>query len=42
MPAKSLSTVAKNLIESYGNTARNVIDACHAGCERVVSQLEQR
>ena len=42
MPAKSLSTVANDLIESYGNTARNVIDACHAGGERVVSQLEQR
>lgn len=42
MPAKSLSTVANGLIESYGKTARNVIDACHAGGERVVSQLEQR
>ena len=42
MSTKSLSTVANDLIESYGNTARNVIDACHAGGEHVVSQLEQR
>ena len=42
MPAKSLSTVANGLIESYGSTARNMIDACDAGGERVVSQLEQR
>jgi phytoene dehydrogenase-like protein len=42
MSAKNLSTVACDLIESYGNTARNVIDAYRAGGERVVSVLEQR
>lgn len=42
MSAKKLSIVACNLIESYGNTAKNVIDAYRAGGERVVSLLEQR
>ena len=42
MTAKNLSTVASDLIESYGNTAKNVIDAYRAGGERVVSLLEQR
>jgi hypothetical protein len=42
MTAKNLSTVAVDLIESYGNTAKNVIDAYRAGGERVVSLLEQR
>ena len=42
MTAKNLSTVATNLIESYGNTAKNVIDAYRAGGERAVSLLEQR
>lgn len=42
MSANNLSTVASNLIESYGNTAKNVIDAYRAGGERVVSLLEQR
>ena len=42
MTAKNLSTVAADLIESYGNTAKNVIDAYRAGGERVVSLLEQR
>lgn len=42
MSAKSLSTVASDLIESYGNTAKNVIDAYRASGERVVSVLEQR
>ena len=42
MSAKNLSTVATDLIESYGNTARNVIQAYRAGGERVVSLLEQR
>ena len=37
MSAKNLSTVACDLIESYGNTAKNVIDAYRAGGERVVS-----
>lgn len=42
MSAKNLSTVASELIASYGNTARNIIDAYRAGGERVVSLLEQR
>ena len=42
MSAKNLSTVASDLIESYGNTAKNMIDAYRAGGERVVSALEQR
>lgn len=42
MSAKNLSTVASDLIESYGNTAKNFIDAYRAGGERVVSVLEQR
>ena len=42
MTAKNLSTVACDLIESYGNTAKNVIDAYRAGGERAVSLLEQR
>ena len=42
MTAKNLSTVASDLIESYGNTAKHVIDAYRAGGERVVSLLEQR
>jgi hypothetical protein len=42
MSAKNLSTVAADLIESYGNTAKNVIDAYRAGGERVVGLLEQR
>ena len=42
MTAKNLSTVATDLIESYGNTAKNVIDAYRAGSERAVSLLEQR
>jgi hypothetical protein len=42
MSAKNLSTVAADLIGSYGNTAKNVIDAYRAGGERVVTLLEQR
>ena len=42
MTAKNLSTVAADIIESYGNTAKNVIDAYRAGGERAVSVLEQR
>ena len=42
MTAKNLSTVATDLIESYGNTAKNVIDAYRVGGERAVSLLEQR
>ena len=42
MTAKNLSTVAADIIESYGNTAKNVIDAYRTGGERAVSLLEQR
>ena len=42
MTAKNLSTVASDLIESYSNTAKNVIDVYQAGGERVVTVLEQR
>ena len=42
MSAKNLSTVASDLITSYGHTASHIIDACQAGGERVVSVLEQR
>ena len=42
MTAKNLSTVATDLIESYSNTAKNVIDAYRAGGERVVTVLEKR
>jgi secreted Zn-dependent insulinase-like peptidase len=42
MTAKNLSTVATDLIASYGNTAKNVIDAYRASGERAASLLEQR
>lgn len=42
MSAQNLSTVAADLIESYGNTANNVIDAYRASGERMVGLLEQR
>lgn len=42
MSAKNLSTVAIDLIESYGNTAKNFIEAYRAGGDRVVTVLEQR
>ena len=42
MTAKNLSTVATDLIGCYGNTAKNVIDAYHAGGERLVTVLEKR
>lgn len=42
MTAKNLSTATTDLIESYGNTARNVINAYRAGGERMVGFLEQR
>ncbi len=41
MSAKKLSTVATDVIESYGNTAKNVIHAYRAGGERVVHLLQQ-
>lgn len=42
MTAKNLSTVANHLIESYGNTAKNVINAYRVGGERVVGLFDQR
>ena len=39
MSAKNLSTVANDLIESYGNTAKNVINAYRTGGERMVEAL---
>lgn len=42
MSKQSLSTVATDLIETYGNTARNVIQAYRAGSDRMVGFLEQR
>lgn len=41
MSAKKLSTVATDVIESYGNTAKNVIHAYRAGGERVAGLLEK-
>jgi murein L,D-transpeptidase YcbB/YkuD len=42
MTAKNLCTVTTDLIESYGNTAKNVITAYRSGGERVAGLLEQR
>ena len=41
MSAKNLSAVTADLIESYGNTVKNVIDALRAGSEQAVVVLEQ-
>ncbi|HSV55443.1 MAG TPA: hypothetical protein VLJ57_25185 [Burkholderiaceae bacterium] len=42
MRTQSLSTVTTDLIESYGNTARNVINAYRASGERVAEFVDQR
>ena len=42
MNAKNLSTVTSNVVESYGNTAKNMIHAYRAGGERVVDLMEDR
>lgn len=42
MTAKNLSTVVTDLIASYGNTSKNVINAYRTGGERVVGFVEQR
>ena len=42
MSAKKLSTVANDVIESYGNTARNVIHVYRTGGGRVVDLLDQK
>ena len=41
MTAKNLSTVTHELIASYGNTAKNVINVYRAGNERVVGYMDQ-
>jgi hypothetical protein len=41
MTAKNLSTVTTGLIASYGNTAKNVINAYRLGGERVVGFMDQ-
>ena len=40
--SKSLSTVATAVIESYGNTALNLINAYRAGGERMIGFVDQR
>jgi hypothetical protein len=42
MSAKNLSTVATDMIATYGKTANNVIKAYRAGGELVVDMLEKR
>lgn len=42
MRKQTLATVTTDLIESYGNTARNVISAYRAGGERVAAFMDQR
>ena len=42
MTSKTLSTVTTELITSYGNTAKNVIEACRVGNARVTSFVDQR
>ena len=42
MSTKALSSVTTDLITSYGNTAKNVINAYRAGGERVANFVEQR
>jgi hypothetical protein len=39
---KSLSSVATAVIESYGNTAINMINAYRVGGERVIGFVDQR
>ena len=42
MTVKNLSSVAAAVIESYGDTAINVINACRVGGERVIGFVDQR
>ena len=42
MTTSSLASVTTDLIESYGNTAKNVINACRVGNERVAGFMDQR
>ena len=41
MSAKNLATVTNELIESYGNTAKNVISAYRVGNERAIALVDQ-
>jgi hypothetical protein len=40
MSSKNLATVTNELIESYGNTAKNVINAYRVGNERAVAYVD--
>ena len=42
MSTQNLSAVTTDLIESYGNTARNVINAYRVGNERAMGYVDQR
>lgn len=42
MPSKKLATVTNELIASYGNTAKNVIQAYRVGNARIASFVDQR
>jgi hypothetical protein len=42
MSAKNLATVTTELITSYGNTAKNVIQACRVGNARMTHFVDQR
>jgi hypothetical protein len=42
MASKKLATVTCHMINSYGNTAKNVIHAYRVGGERVIGLLDQR
>ncbi len=42
MSAQNLSSVATSLIQTYGNTARNVVNAYRVGNERVAGLVDQR
>jgi hypothetical protein len=42
MPAKNLTHLTTDLITSYGNTARNVIQACRVGNARITRTIDQR
>ena len=42
MSTQNLSAVTTDLIESYGNTARNVVNAYRVGNERAMGYVDQR
>ncbi|MCY7307378.1 MAG: hypothetical protein LH632_14770 [Rhodoferax sp.] len=42
MPNRNLAAATTDLIESYGNTAKNVINAYRVGGERVIGFMDQR